>query len=292
MKNIPATLIIVSGLSGSGKSTAARALEDEQYFVVDNLPVIFLRDFLDSHAKNGLDAKVAVVVDVRNRGYLEQFPQILTDIRRDGYKADLFFFDASDEALLRRFSETRRRHPLMGAGNLPAAILEERRLLEKLRDLATLVFDTTSLTVHELRRKIMAIVHEGMMERIPMSVHVQSFGYRFGIPPESDLVLDVRFMKNPYFVDALRPLTGRDAAVGAFMAAQPEFQSFLEHLVDMLRFLLPEYEKENKSYLTISIGCTGGRHRSVAVTEELRRRLDAEGIITSMTHRDLGRNMK
>ena len=292
MKNIPATLIIVSGLSGSGKSTAARALEDEQYFVVDNLPVIFLRDFLDSHAKNGLDAKVAVVVDVRNRGYLEQFPQILTDIRRDGYKADLFFFDASDEALLRRFSETRRRHPLMSAGNLPAAILEERRLLEKLRDLATLVFDTTSLTVHELRRKIMEIVHQGTMERIPMSVHVQSFGYRFGIPPESDLVLDVRFMKNPYFVDALRPLTGRDAEVGAFMAARPEFQSFLEHLVDMLRFLLPEYEKENKSYLTISIGCTAGRHRSVAVTEELRRRLEANGIITSMTHRDLGRNMK
>ncbi|MBN1141735.1 MAG: RNase adapter RapZ [Deltaproteobacteria bacterium] len=284
-------LIVLSGLSGSGKTTAARALEDEQFFVVDNLPAIFLKDFFDLQVKKGSDSKVAVVVDVRNRDYLEAFPAMLDGIRSEGHRAEVFFFDASDEVLFRRFSETRRRHPLIQTGGIPGAINRERELLAAIRTSATRIFDTSGLTVHELRRKVMECVRQQGILHIPMSVHLKSFGYRFGIPLETDMVLDVRFLQNPYFVDALRPLTGLDPAVRDYVVTLEGFSRFFDYLVPMLRFLLPEFEKENKSYCTISIGCTAGRHRSVAVVEELFRRLTAEGVIAEVIHRDLNRGL-
>ncbi|NLC72048.1 MAG: RNase adapter RapZ [Desulfuromonadaceae bacterium] len=289
MSESPTSLIIISGLSGSGKSTAARALEDEQFFVVDNLPAIFLKEFLDLQIGRGKDARVAVVVDVRNRDFLEVFPHALNEIRRSGHHVDLFFFDASDEVLVRRFSETRRRHPLVESGGVPAAIRHERQMLEAVKALATQVFDTSGLTVHELRRKVMEVTRQGGGRHIPMSVHLQSFGYRFGIPPETDMVLDVRFLKNPHFVDALRPLTGIDSAVREYVVSSEGFRRFFALLVPLLRFLLPEFEQENKSYCTISVGCTAGRHRSVTVVEELFRCFSEDGLIAQVVHRDLGR---
>jgi UPF0042 nucleotide-binding protein len=289
MNESPASLIIISGLSGSGKSTAARALEDEQFFVVDNLPAIFLQEFFELQIRRGRDSRVAVVVDVRNRDFLKVFPQALSGIRASDHPVDLFFFDASDEVLFRRFSETRRRHPLLESGGVPGAIRHERQLLAEVKALATQVFDTSGLTVHELRRKVMEVARNRGGRHVPMSVHLQSFGYRFGIPPETDMVLDVRFLKNPYFVDTLRPLSGIDPAVREFVVSSEGFQSFFAYLVPLLRFLLPEFEKENKSYCTISVGCTAGRHRSVTVVEELYRCFSADGVITEVLHRDLGR---
>ncbi|NLV24298.1 MAG: RNase adapter RapZ [Deltaproteobacteria bacterium] len=284
-----ANLIIISGLSGSGKSTAARALEDEHYFVVDNLPAVFLKDFFELRIGNEKDSRVAVVVDVRNREFLEAFPQSLNDIRHSGRRVDLFFFDASDEVLFRRFSETRRRHPLLESGGVPAAIRHERQMLEKVKALATHVFDTSGLTVHELRRKVMEVSRQGGKGHVPMSVHFQSFGFRFGIPPETDMVFDVRFLRNPHFVDTLRPLTGINGAVREYVVSSEGFQRFFSFLVPLLHFLLPEFERENKSYCTISIGCTAGRHRSVAVVEELFRCFTRNGVIAEVIHRDLGR---
>lgn len=289
MSGSASRLIIISGLSGSGKSTAARALEDEQFFVVDNLPAIFLKKFFDLQFKNGKDSKVAVVVDVRNRHFLDAFPAILDDIRGEGHQADVFFFDASDQVLFRRFSETRRRHPLSQSGGIPGAINRERELLAAIRTAATQVFDTSGLTVHELRRKVMECVRQQGITHIPMSLHLQSFGYRFGIPLETDMVLDVRFLKNPYFVDALRPLTGLDPEVRDYVISLPGYQSFVAHLFPLLCFLVPEFEKENKSYCTISIGCTAGRHRSVSVVEELFRLFCEKGMIAEVIHRDLCR---
>ena len=285
-------LIIISGMSGSGKSTAARALEDAGFFVVDNLPVILLKEFLRLHERKSGNLKFAVVVDVRNRDYLKVFPEVLNDIRGAGHRVDIFFFDASEEVLVRRFSETRRRHPLIRPGGIPDAIEQERVLLRDLERMATLIFDSSLLSVHELRSKVFQCIADDEEMRIPMSVHLQSFGYRYGIPIETDMVLDVRFLVNPYFVEGLRAMSGLDSPVQDFLVSQEGYREFFDRLVPLVEFLLPQYQKENKSYFTISIGCTGGRHRSVAVVEDLYARLAGRNIIAEVIHRDVDRGYR
>lgn len=285
-------LIIISGMSGSGKSTAARALEDAGFFVVDNLPLVLLKEFLLLNERKPGNHKFAVVVDVRSRDYLKIFPEVLNDIRGAGHHVDIFFFDASEEVLVRRFSETRRRHPLISPGGIPDALEQERCLLRELERMATLVFDSSGLSVHELRSKVFRSIADDKEWRIPMSVHLQSFGYRYGIPIETDMVIDVRFLDNPYFVDELRPLSGLDTPVSKFVVSQDAYREFFQRFMSLLDFLLPQYQKENKSYFTISIGCTGGRHRSVAIAENLYARLAEANIITEIIHRDVNRGVR
>jgi UPF0042 nucleotide-binding protein len=279
-------VIIITGLSGSGKSTAARALEDEGFFVVDNLPLALLPQFL-TLAEQGvrLTSDVAVVIDIRNRDFLAGLEATLQAVRESGFQLEVFFFDAADEILVRRYSETRRRHPLTLHEGVSEGIRRERQLLGELRNLATLIVDSTRLTPHELRAKVVQIAGggEGLL---PLVVQLQSFGFRNGIPPESDLVIDVRFLPNPHFVPELQGQTGLDPAVSEYVISQPACHQFLGHLRELLQFLLPHYHKEGKSYLTISIGCTGGRHRSVAIVEALRPSFAGERVALTKIHRD------
>lgn len=280
-------VVIITGLSGSGKSTAARALEDEGFFVVDNLPLALLPQFL-MLAEQGtrFASDVAVVIDVRNRDFLAGLEETFQAVREAGYQLDIFFFDAADEILLRRYSETRRRHPLTQAEGVSEGIRRERRLLGGLRNLATQVIDSTRLTPHQLRAQVVQIARgeEGLL---PLVVQIQSFGFRYGIPPDSDLVIDVRFLPNPHFIPELQGQSGLDPAVSEYVVSQPSCREFLQHLQGLLHFLLPHYRSEGKSYLTISIGCTGGRHRSVAIVEELRPFLAGGGIALQVLHRDI-----
>lgn len=282
-------VLILTGLSGSGKSSAARALEDEGVFVVDNLPLTMLPAFLELASQEGtLASNVAVVLDARNREFGEAFGRQLEELRAIGYRLEVLFFDASDETLIRRYSETRRRHPLAATAGVPEAIARERQLMQTLKEQATAVVDSSGLTPHQLRARVVQLV-KGEGGAAPLVVRLQSFGYRYGVPLESDLVMDVRFLPNPHFMDELRPLRGVDPPVSRFVLAQPACREFLDHFQKLLSFLMPHYRREGKSYLTVSIGCTGGRHRSVATVEAMRPALAGEGIVLEINHRDLAK---
>jgi len=282
-------LIVITGLSGSGKTTAARVLEDEGFYVVDNLPPVLLPRFLELTVWGEDDApRVAVVMDVRSRKFVAaEWPKILERTRADGYEVEIWFFDAADEDLIRRFSETRRRHPLVQQEGVPAAVQRERELLAEIRSVATAVFDSSGLSIHQLRQTIARYLNEGEDTGQALSVNLQSFGYRYGLPLESDLVMDVRFLPNPHYQEALRPLTGLDPSVRNFVLSQQNCREFLSHFRGMLRFLLPLYQQEGKRYLTIAIGCTGGQHRSVAIVEDLRALFTQPGFSLDVRHRDL-----
>ncbi len=282
-------LIILTGLSGSGKSTAARALEDEGFFVVDNLPLMLLPRFLQLTKKDeGDNFHVAIVTDVRNRNFRDEFETTLDAVAAYGYSPEIFFLDATDEVLIRRYSETRRRHPLAQQEGVEEGIRRERLLLAGLRERATVLIDSSALTPHQLRAQVLQIAR-GEDGGVPMVVQLQSFGFRHGIPPTSDLVMDVRFLTNPHFIPELQPLTGLDAPVRDFVLGQQMCREFLQHFGNLVRFLLPHYQKEGKSYLTVSIGCTGGRHRSVAVVEALRPFVNEGHITLEITHRDIAK---
>jgi UPF0042 nucleotide-binding protein len=280
-------VVILTGVSGSGKSTALRALEDAGFYCVDNLPILLLEKLLElSGHTAGEVSRIALVVDAREGRFLADAPRIIQQIRQEGADVDVLFLDASDESLVRRYSETRRRHPLAGeSGTVPDGIAAERQALAELKAIADEVIDTTTLNVHELKRLVNRRFSEG--EGARLGVTVVSFGFRFGIPTHADLVLDVRFLPNPFFIPELKPFPGTDPRVAGFVLGQADAKAFLERLNDLFAFLLPRYRSEGKSYLTIAIGCTGGKHRSVALASALAERLEAAGQPVRLWHRDV-----
>jgi UPF0042 nucleotide-binding protein len=280
-------VVILTGMSGSGKTTALRALEDGGFYCIDNFPIVFLVRLLDlmGHTAGEL-RRVALVVDAREGRFLREAPRAIEEIRRLGGDVTVLFFDASDESLVRRYSETRRRHPLAGdSGSVPDGIAAERKALEGLRGVADEVVDTTQLNVHELKR----LVHNRFVGpgADPMGVTLVSFGFRGGIPSHADLVLDVRFLPNPYFVPELKPYPGTDPRVRDYVLGQADAATFLEKLDDLAAFLIPRFRAEGKTYLTVAVGCTGGRHRSVAISTELAERLRRRGFPVRVWHRDV-----
>ena len=280
--------VILTGLSGAGKTQAIRALEDLGYFCVDNLPSTLIPTMaeLASRADTGLE-KVAIVADVRESGFLKQFPRVFRKLKAlAGITPRLIFLEADPSTLVRRFSETRRPHPLAPDRSVSEGIEEERAKMNSIRAMADLVLDTSNLTVHELRDVFMRMSRdEG--GRAAMVVNLVSFGYKHGVPMDADLVFDVRCLPNPHFVDTLRPLTGRDRAVVRFMRRYASTREFIDRLTAFLTFALPQYVQEGKSYLTVAIGCTGGRHRSVMLAEELKKTLaGVKGITVRVKHRD------
>jgi len=279
-------VVILTGVSGSGKSTALRALEDAGFYCVDNLPIIIVEKLLElSGHTAGEVSRIALGVDAREGRFLADAPRVIRELREKGSEVEVLFLDSSDEALIRRYSETRRRHPLAGEGTVADGIAAERRALSDLKAFADEVIDTTTLNVHELKRLVTR--RFGGVENTRLGVTLVSFGFRFGIPTHADLVLDVRFLPNPYFIPELKPLPGTDGRVSEFVLSQPDARAFLDRILDLLGFLLPRYRSEGKSYLTIAIGCTGGKHRSVALAAELAQRLSSGGQPVRLWHRDL-----
>jgi UPF0042 nucleotide-binding protein len=284
-KSAAASLVIITGLSGSGKGSVLRTLEDLGYYCVDHLPLQLIPTFADLMARSSEVGRAAIVIDIREGEALGDFPALFRRLGR-AMPVTLVFVEASDSALLRRFSETRRPHPLGARLPVREGIQRERKLLEPLRTLADLHVDTTRFNPHELRRFVAERFAVAGRPQ-PLLLNIISFGYRHGVPPDADLVFDVRFLPNPNFVPALKPLTGRDPRVSRYVFSASPTRRFLQHVGRLLGFLLPHYRREGKSYLTIAFGCTGGRHRSVAVAEALGRQLAGGGHEVKISHRDL-----
>jgi len=292
------TIAVVTGLSGAGKSTALHSLEDLGYFCIDNLPTALAPQAAALCLHGGIE-RVAFGIDVRVRAFLGEVSEVLAALERTGQRFEVLFLDASDESLLRRYSETRRPHPLSaaGAGSWsqagPVAVFDsiaiERERLAPLRARANLVVDTTRLSVHELRKVIRTHFSSASGEGPRMLTRIVSFGFKYGTPVDADLVFDVRFLDNPHFVDELRPLPGTDGRVSRFVLGLAETEPFLEKIASLLDFAIPRYEREGKSYLTVAVGCTGGRHRSVVLTESLSGMLETSGNPNAVIHRDLWR---
>jgi UPF0042 nucleotide-binding protein len=313
VKNI--RMILISGLSGSGKTTAIKALEDIGFYCVDNLPILLLPKFIELFEQSGGKiSKVAVVEDIRGEGsyppsqqapnragagqggdgaeeknFLKDSRRILQDLKREGYPIEILFLESSDPILMRRFSETRRQHPLAVGGSIREGLRLEREQLQGIRDMANQVIDTSQLNVHQLKEKIQQYAQEGGSSS-QMTVALLSFGYSFGIPFEADLLMDVRFLPNPYFVEELKRLKGDHPKVSEYVLQWEETKEFLRHVQELIRFLLPLYERERKTHLTIAVGCTGGRHRSIVIVnqlaEMLRDELAKRGVFLSVKHRD------
>jgi RNase adapter protein RapZ len=280
--------VVVTGLSGSGKSTALKVLEDLGFYCIDNLPVALLPKFIELWQSAREDvSRVALGIDVRERRFLRDFPHVFDELRAAGAEPEVIYLDASDDVLVRRFSETRRPHPAAEGGTVADGIRREREALRELRALATRIVDTSAFTVHELRAALRELL--ATPDAATMTISLVSFGYKHGLPTDADLALDCRFLPNPFFVEELRPKTGLEPDVAAYVLERPDAQEFLTHVLALLAFTLPRYQREGKSYLTIAIGCTGGRHRSVVLVEEFRRRLAALGHRVLVRHRDLER---
>jgi UPF0042 nucleotide-binding protein len=278
-------LVILTGLSGSGKLSALKAFEDLGYYSVDNLPLELVPRFADLVRQSAEIERAALVVDVREGMRLDEFPSILNEVRKV-LPTRVVFLEASEEALIRRFSETRRPHPMGRSETVVKSIRAERKRLEPIRNVADIVLDTTKFNVHELRARI-----NSQFEREDggqsLMVSSNSFGFKNGVPTEADLVFDVRFLPNPHFVPEFRKLTGKDPKVAKYVRQFPQTKEFLDKTADLLKFLLPHYIKEGKSYLTVAFGCTGGQHRSVFIAEEIKKRLANEGYRVQTSHRDM-----
>jgi len=285
VKNIK--IIIITGLSGSGKSTAIDALEDAGFFCMDNLPVILLPKFLELRVVTGSEiTKLALVMDLRERDFLQRYPEIFKDLKEQGYLFEILFLEASTEILLRRYSQTRRKHPLSEEMNLLKGIQTEREELKGLREIADLIIDTSNYNVHELKE----IILNHVLKTVPgkrMKIYILSFGYKYGIPHDADLVIDVRFLPNPYFVQELKNLDGTYPQVKEYMDRWKETHSFLKKYLDLLNYLVPLYEKEGKSSLTIAVGCTAGTHRSVSIAGTIFIELKKTTNLITLTHRDI-----
>jgi len=285
MKQDETRIVFVSGLSGSGRTTAMGALEDLGFYGVDNIPPQLTEQFVDLCAKaNPPIHDIALALDAREAAFLKGFPAVVQAIRATGARADLLFLDCADEVLVSRYRETRRVHPLAPAGTVEQGIERERALLEEVAQLADYVLDTSRLNIHQLRE---AVVRWVTGEGTASVVTLLSFGYRYGIPPAAELLFDVRFLPNPHFEPQLRPRTGLDADVASYVLDHERTRELLARLGGFLDYLLARYDAEGKAYLTVAIGCTGGRHRSVAVANELATRLRAAGREVNVQHRDV-----
>ncbi len=280
-------VIVVTGLSGSGKSTAIKAFEDLDFFCVDNLPVLLLPDFLKLREESSEDLwHIALGMDIRERSFLESYPKVFAELRRRDTNLEILFLDATDEALQRRFSQTRRKHPLVGTGTVLDRIKAERERLADLKGMATRVIDTSNLNVHELKRMISRL-YTVFPQHEALHINVLSFGFKYGVPAEADILMDVRFLPNPYFIKDLRDLDGTQEPVIRFVLQQEQTRLFLEKFTELVNYLLPRYREEGKNYLTIAIGCTGGKHRSVVITEQLKAHLAGSGFPVTAGHRDV-----
>ena len=281
-------LVLITGLSGSGKSTVGKCFEDLGYYCIDNLPLPLLRRFLADPLVEGHD-RIAVVTDVRAPGFAGEFPLLFDEIDRRQVRPVLLFLEASDEVLVRRFSETRRPHPLGGERPVIEGIRAERELMTEVRARADRLFDSSDWSIHEMRAHVYQDFGDESARQPGLEVSLVSFGYKYGTPAGTDLLFDVRFLPNPYFVPGLREQTGTDEEVQAFLDGQTEFQEVIDRFADLLLYLLPRYKTELRSYLSVGIGCTGGRHRSVATVERLRPRLEGAGWKVRPSHRDIER---
>ena len=288
MKNL--RVVIITGLSGSGKSTALRALEDIGFFCVDNLPVILLPKFLSITTVSSPEIKqVAMVMDLRERSFLDKYKRIFTGLKEKGYKIEILFLESSDDSLLHRFSETRRIHPLSERGLIMEGILMEREKLSSLKKMADKIIDTTSINVHQLKDIVQRHFLPSSRQK-KMVINITSFGYRYGLPVDADLVFDVRFLPNPYFVENLKNYDGHHADVQNYVLQNKESKKFLEKILDLMNLLIPLYEKEGKVRLNIAMGCTGGKHRSVVMANKLDSYFSSMKYMVNLNHRDINKN--
>jgi UPF0042 nucleotide-binding protein len=286
MHSIPT--LIITGLSGSGKSTVMRALEDAGFHCIDNLPPALMPRLLELCAASSAEiTKIAMVMDVRERSFLKEYPAIFQSLKEQGHELTILFLESTDEVLVRRYNETRRQHPLAEQGTVLEGIHKERELLSGLRMLADEIIDTSNLSIHQLRNMISDIFRSAGQRK--MHIILTSFGYKYGVPADADLVIDVRFLPNPYFISELRDLSGNDAAVSDYVMNNETAGKFRDKFFDLVTFLTPLYEQEGKSYLTICVGCTGGRHRSIAVVNRLHTLLSEKNYPVRVIHRDLGK---
>jgi UPF0042 nucleotide-binding protein len=282
-------VVIVTGLSGSGKSTAIHVLEDLGFYCIDNMPVVLVPKFLELYEgiSEGIN-RIAFGIDLRERAFFQELPAVIAQARQQGQRIEVLFLDSADDVLVRRFSETRRPHPSAEGGSPSDGIRREREQLITVREAADRILDTTGLTVHQLRAELTREYGVKAAED-RMTLFLSSFGYKFGVPTDADMVLDVRFLPNPFFIDELRALSGLDEAVVRYVLERPETAPFLDQIEKLLLFLLPRYLHEGKAYFTLAVGCTGGRHRSVVLIEEIARRLSMAGYGLQVRHRDVSR---
>jgi len=283
-------LVIITGMSGAGKTQVVRAMEDLGYFCVDNLPPMLIPKFAELCAQSaGRVNKIGLVVDIRGREFFDTLVQNLEELEKQGYRYEMLFLEASDETLIRRYKETRRRHPMAPHGRISEGITRERERVDLVRGRATQIIDTSELSTTDLRKKITALfTSEHEYQR--MNITVVSFGFKFGIPLDADMVFDVRFLPNPFYVESLRRKSGEVAEVGDYIWKWPITQQFMEKVTDFVEFLVPNYIKEGKSQLIIAIGCTGGMHRSVFVANRIYEGLKAKGYKVNLDHRDIKKN--
>ncbi|MDD2388946.1 MAG: RNase adapter RapZ [Desulfobacterales bacterium] len=285
MKNL--SIHIITGLSGSGKSTAIDAFEDAGFYCVDNMPVALLPKLLKLPLENDSELSgFAFVMDLREKGFLTKYPPVFKFLNQQGYHYSILFMEADEDALVKRYSQTRRHHPLTQCGNLLESIRAEKEQLKALRIAADKIIDTSRFNVHELKAVIFDIAQQSK-KFAPMQINVLSFGFKYGIPREADLVIDVRFLSNPFFIPELKPLNGESPEIQNFVLNNPETRIFLQKYLDLLDFLIPLFEKEGKAYLTIAVGCTGGRHRSVTIAKAIYKHLLSGQHTINITHRDI-----
>ncbi len=282
-------IIVVTGMSGSGKTQACRCLEDLGYFCVDNLPPVFIPKFVElcSHASSHV-TKVVFVVDTRSREFFDKLVSILEDMDKKNLEYEMLFMDASDDAIIRRYKETRRRHPMAPSSRISDGVAKERSRLESVRGKATYLIDTSNMSKAELRDKIKLLF--GKTEGSTMNISVLSFGFKYGMPLDADIVLDVRFLPNPFYIESLKHKSGSVAAVAEYIAEKPVTQEFLKRLDNLVEFLVPQYVKEGKSQLVIAVGCTGGMHRSVFIAKHIFELISNNGYTVNLEHRDLMKN--
>ena len=286
-------IFIITGISGSGKSTAMAAFEDAGFYCVDNMPMALLPKFLDLPLKNdpGING-FAFVMDMRAKDFLSQYGIIIDEMSSKGIRPVTIFLDAGENTILKRYSETRRLHPVSNDNTLISSITSEKEKMRPIKAKADIIIDTSTYNSHRLKAQIISIAEKHSQTTISMKINIMSFGFKYGIPHDADLVIDMRFLSNPYFITELKKLDGESKAVSKFVLSLDETKQFLEHYFKMLEFLIPLYKKEGKAYLTIAVGCTGGRHRSVAIARIIFEHLSSLGIKSNITHRDIDRDIK